>query len=341
MSLEEVYDNDDICRIEEKFALIEIEGKPTEGKVIHNYIGKYPLEPFRDGGRGTYGGELVCQGILAAWASISDPDMSPHSMHSYFAKAGSDESPLRWEVQEINNGKRYANRLAMGYQSHTNVLVYIIQVSFVKHNSFEQRKQLTNEKRLKFQKQPQQFFYKYKDRLDDMNYIQHTHDFLLNIVPPEYLEPTYGVNFDTRGSSEFGFFVKFNDNLDNVKDLQKTKLTQLAYISDSFYLGTIIKALGLPIIGRKFDHFEFFRVSLDHAIYFHDNDYDPNEWLFIDYRFSNFNNDRVLCQCSIFTLQGKMVASIVQEGLVYFKDHFYNAIEEGINKDANHTQSKL
>lgn len=332
MSLQDLYKQEDICKIEEKFTLIKQNVPDADGKP-QVYLGKYPLEPFRDGARGTYGGELICQGVLACWESVSDPEMSPHSMHSYFVKAGSIESPIRWEVQIINNGRNYANRLALGYQSHNNKLVYTIQVSFVKNNSYQTRLLLTNEAKLFLQKKPQAFFYKYKDQLQDLNYIEHTHEFIQNIIPREYLEPNYNIDLNLQGSQELGFFVRFNDHHHLAKNSLKTKITQLSYISDSLYLGTLVKALGLPIAGHHFDTLDFFRVSLDHSVYYHDIDFDPSNWLFLDYRFSRLNNDRVLCQCSVFTLEGKMVASIVQEGLVYFKQEYVDSIGEHLVKE--------
>lgn len=321
MSLKELYEQDDICKIEEKFSLI----KQDDAK--HIYLGKYPLEPFRDGARGTFGGELISQGVLACWETVQDTQMSPHSMHSYFVKAGSIESPIRWEIQEISNGRNYSNRLGMGYQSHNNKLVYTIQVSFVKNNSEKDRYLLTQERKLHLQKKPQSFFYKYKGRLDDMNYIEHTHDFLQNVIPREFLEPTFNIDLNTQGGSELGFFVRFNDS-EKAKNQLKTKITMLNYLSDSVYLGTLVKALGLPIVGHDFDTMDFFRVSLDHAVFYHDTDFDPLDWLFMDYRFSRLNNDRVLCQCSIFTMDGRMVASVVQEGLVHFKPQYIESIDK-------------
>ena len=88
-------------------------------------------------------------------------------------------------------------------------------------------------------------------------------------------------------------------------------------MSDLFFLGTLAKGLGLPIAGHHFDTLNFFRVSLDHELFIHDIDFDPQQWMFIDYLFTSLNNDRVLCQVQYFTLEGKMVALVVQEALVY------------------------
>lgn len=354
MSLEELYDNHEICKLEEKLLVKPLEPKDFDGREIKTYIGKYPLEPVKyrskgnyefvgDGNGGTYGGELIAQAVQAGWESLKEPAvMSPHSLHTYFAKPGSHESAIRWEVQVISEGKTFASRIVQGFQLHNNVLVTVIQISFVKHNSIAHR--LSNNKRvLQLQKKPLEWFYKYKDILDDMNYFAHLHEFVENIVPPEFFQPTFGVDFNTNGNSELGYFVRFSDDNEKAVDLKRARYLQLTYLSDNFFLGTILKALGLPILGTKFDHLAFFRVSLDHSVYFHDDDFDPLDWLYVDYRFSNFTNDRTLAQCFIYTLSGKLVASVVQEGLIYLKDHFHDAIQENatISSEPTSVQPKL
>ncbi|CAN3372206.1 hypothetical protein DIURU_004256 [Diutina rugosa] len=313
-----IYDNPNICKLEEKLDVIP--GEPSDKPGFHNYVGKYPLQPPLDGARGVYGGEFVAQGTYAAWASVPDPEMSPHSLHSYFVKAGSSESPIRWEVQEISNTRNYANRLCHGYQSHTGKLCFTLQVSFVRNNNATRRNELGHRdgvQPLQIQRKPQAFFNKYKDRLESEPYFEHTHGLMQNYIPREFLQTDYNIDLKTRGNVEFGFFTKVNDNLDVAHNPVKAKITSMLFLSDSFWLATLAKALGLPIAGHHFDTVNYFRVSLDHQVYIHDTEFDPSQWMFIDYNFSTMRNDRVLCHCQYYTLEGKMVASVVQEALVY------------------------
>lgn len=312
-----IFDNPNICKIEEKFAITE-EASTTPG--THTYLGKYPLQPPMAGARGTYGGELVTQGIYAAWASVPDPELSPHSLHSYFVKAGTEELPIRWQVQEISNSRNYANRYVQGFQLHNNKLLFTIQVSFVRNNSAAKRDQVGHKdgvKPLSMQRRPQGNFYKYKDELDSQPYFEHTHGLMHSYVPKEYLQAESNIDLRTRGNAEFGFFLKINDDLSKAQNPTKAKVGALAFMSDLFFLGTLAKGLGLPIAGHHFDTLNFFRVSLDHELFIHDIDFDPQQWMFIDYLFTSLNNDRVLCQVQYFTLEGKMVALVVQEALVY------------------------
>lgn len=310
MSIAEVYDNN-VCKMEEKFSLKKISETILDGN--------YPLEPFREGARGTYGGEFVAQGILAAWETVDGPDYSPHSFHSYFLKAGSNESAMRWEVTKTSDGRNYCNRLVRCYQKHNNKLCFMLTASFTRNNSIRQRK-LDYEANpgdkipFEFQRTPQYFFDKYYDQLDEMPYFEHTNGNLQHIIPPEYDSgmPSDFLSKET-GLRDLGFFVRVNDDISLAKNKLKAKLVGMAFASDSLYLSLLACSLGIQL---KQEIFEFFRVSLDHTVYYHDIEFDPTQWLFLDYRFSRMSNDRVLCQCQVFDKTGKMVVSIIQEALV-------------------------
>mmetsp|Transcript_5902 Transcript_5902/g.5835 ORF Transcript_5902/g.5835 Transcript_5902/m.5835 type:complete len:328 (+) Transcript_5902:62-1045(+) len=326
MSIEEVY-NSEVCKLEEKFTLKKLSDTVLEGK--------YPLEPFKEGARGTYGGEFISQGLLAAWETVDDPDFSPHSFHSYFLKAGSDESVMRWEVTKTMEGRNYCNRLVHCYQQHNNKLCFILTASFTRNNSIQQRKldykaNPGDKIPFEFQRSPQYFFDKYYDKLDDLQYLEHTNGNLQHVVPPEYFKgmPSDFLSQET-GMRDIGFFVRVNDDISLAKDQLKAKFIGMAFASDSFYLSLLVCTLGIPL---SFEILDFFRVSLDHTVYFHDTDFDPTKWLFLDYRFSRMSNDRVLCQCQVFNEKGSMVASIVQEAIALIPKKFIDKAVGGSYK---------
>lgn len=301
--------------MEQRFAVV------SKGNDI--FEGVRPLEPFKEGARGTYGGEFVTQALLVAYETVEDPEFSPHSFHLYFLRAGSDKLVMRWEVKRTSDGRNFCNRLLQAYQSETNVLCFQFVVSFARKNSIKQRKleysQLTNPDPktavpFEFLSKPQYFFDKYYDRIDELPYITHTHDLMHHAIPEEFMSASWQADQKIIGEKLFGFFFRTSDDLTAVHNKTKAALLNLTFASDSFYLATLCVALGLPLNN---DNTSFFRVSLDHAVWFHDVDYDPTEWLFLDYNFSRLSNNRVLCHGRVYNRQGLLVASLVQEGLVY------------------------
>lgn len=310
--LHKSYDNN-VHRLEEKFAVVPVTATTFEGK--------YPLELWIPEARGTYGGDFVSQALNAAWETVLDPELSPHSIHAYFLKAGSTELVIRHEVEKTSDGRNYLNRLVRCFQQHTGKMCFILVASFTRNNSIEQRKidyhaepEKFTRVPYEFQRSPHYFYEKYGSKLDNMLVLGTPNGHMEHVVPPEFLRVLEREKKQQKeiGMRDFGAFFRVNDTLLNAKNPLKAKILDLMFVSDSFYLGTMVRAMGLPI--RK-NTINFFRVSLDHAVYIHDIDFDPTQWMFVDYRFSRMSNDRILCQVQIFDNRKVMIASVVQEAL--------------------------
>lgn len=328
----------------------------NSGPSTEIYEGRYVLEPWSPTSRGTYGGDLICQGLNAAWQSVlsrSNADGSsfqPHSLHAYFVKAGSTESLMRWEVIKVSGSRNFANRCVLGYQSHNDVLVVTIQVSFTKDNDII-HKQVQFEKQVAsgetpkswpvvFKRHPGPMFYQYRDNLHaldvrTMYYSGH----LTHGIPKEFFQSSKDFNLATTGDEERGFFVRINDDLTanipgsgssamhppSSSELMRRKYLALTYASDAFWAATWIKALGLPL-GTT----DAANVSLDHTLYFHDSNFqigkhttsskegdstDASDWLYLETQFVSMGNNRVLAIVNFYTLEndGTLIATVVQE----------------------------
>lgn len=295
--------NPDTSHMEDKFELIKINE--------NIYEGKYPLETFMSGARGTYGGEFLAQTMLAAWATVEHKLFVPNSLHSYFLKAGSLDSVMRYEVVRTNDGRSFANRTVHAFQKSTNDLCFTMIISFTKRNTHKEKETAYfNDPSgktpfpLEIQSTPLNYIKKYKDSLDKLPAIENTNGNLVHIVPRELLDESsrkYSVDKFPPGDKKLGVFLKVNDSLDKAKEPMKMRFLDIAFASDSFWLSSIIRVLGLP---WKYKNLQFFRVLLDHSIYFHDTDFDPSEWMFMDFSFPRYQNDRLLAKVQIFNLQG-------------------------------------
>lgn len=310
MDITQIYKQDNLSKFEEKFALIKEQD--------NTYEGKYPLQLIHESARGIYGGEFIAQGILAAWETVNREKFTPHSLHSYFIKAGAPDSVMRWEVEITNDGRTYSNRVARCYQSHTNELCFFIMVSFALDNSITGNKIKYRDNPLsivpfEFQDDPKGLLYKYAPIIDKQPSITHTHNLLTHFFPEEYRNASpKSFHEGAIGDRWLGCFFKFNDKFELAKDPNKTKFAALGYASDNFYLATVVIAMGMPLDRELFN---FFKVSMDHTIYFHDSDFEPSEWFYLAYRFPRMSNGRVLCYCELYTLDGKQIATIVQEAI--------------------------
>lgn len=314
--MEEVYENRDRCVMQEKFHLDRLSDNVLKGK--------YPLEPYEETLEAVFGGELVTQTVLAAWRTIDDVAFSPHSVHSYFVKAASSKTPLRFEVDTNSQGKTFINKSVKVFQDDGNELIYVMNCSFVRNNNSLNKKLRytkgeTTRVPFEFSKTPNEIFQQYIneniDNLDSLVIIQNNNELLHLAVPLLFMDvDKEKIESNAVGDRELGFFVKIADQLPNdPREALKMKFCGLCYISDGFFLGSILRALGVPLTPETF---QFFRVSLDQSIYIHDNDFDSTQWLFCDYRFHRMVNERVLCVVTYFDRDGKLIATVIQEALL-------------------------
>ncbi|RKP29802.1 Thioesterase/thiol ester dehydrase-isomerase [Metschnikowia bicuspidata] len=323
MSLKDVYNNTEICKLEEKFAVLKSPAPAYADPASVFFTAKYPLEPVRENMRGTYGGEFVAQGLVAACESIDDKLFDVHSLHSYFLKAGLMLSVMRYEVTITSQGRNYCSRLVKCYQLHANELCFILMASFTRNNSVRARQEhfsnLSEAEKLlprtkvpfEFLRTPHYTFNKYKDKLEDMSQLKHTNGNMVHVLLPETWKGPDRERKVEPGGREFGLFFKVLDNPDKARDSRRAKMVDFAFASDSFYLSTVLRAIVSKLNYSK----DFFCLSLDHTIYFHDTNFDPTEWMFLDYKFMRLSNDRVLVVSLYFTMDKRLVATVFQEAM--------------------------
>lgn len=311
-------------KLEQSFAVKKIDDS--------KFAGIKPLAKPSLNSRGIYGGNLCGQSIIAALETVPQ-GFTPHSLHSYFVKAGDDSKVCDYAVEKISDGKNFANRQVRVIQDSQ--IKYIVMISFTLKNSIEkshknyeraQDKSKINAP-IEFQKTIPKDFYKFK--LDELpvNVNDHTKT-LHHKLPPSFTD--HKLNSDeankSAGDRDLSFWVKVDDNKlkANSEKFNKFKYAGFGVISDSLYLTSLSRILHLPIknesgvgsSGGKGEH--FFSVSLDHSIYFHDDNFDPTNWIFFNFKAPRFSNNRVLLQGDYYDQSGKLFASIVQEGLVFF-----------------------
>jgi acyl-CoA thioesterase 8 len=67
------------------------------------------------GARGIFGGAAIAQCLAAAQATIP-PDFTIHSMHCYFVLAGNSSIPILYHVERVRDGKSFATRTVQARQ---------------------------------------------------------------------------------------------------------------------------------------------------------------------------------------------------------------------------------
>ena len=70
-----------------------------------------------------FGGQVAGQALMAA-ARTTGPDRSVHSLHAYFLRPGDTRVPIRYEVERTRDGRSFSTRRVVGRQ-HDRTIFYM------------------------------------------------------------------------------------------------------------------------------------------------------------------------------------------------------------------------
>jgi acyl-CoA thioesterase-2 len=247
-----------------------------------------------------FGGQVLAQCLMAAQATIEDRSRSVHSMHGYFLRPGDIELPISFAVDRLRDGRSFSTRRVQAFQKD--------QAIFSMIASFQ----------------------------DQDPGIEHQAEFPSEIPQPETL-PTaaelIGQNphpvaqywararpFDMRHVPSPIYFTVEGERiahqavwlkaLGDLPDDPNIHRAALAYASDYSILESIIRKHGIA-----WAHPGLKSASLDHAMWFH-RDGRADQWLLYVQESPSAQGGRGLATGRIFTRDGRLLASIAQEGMV-------------------------
>lgn len=89
------------------------------------------------GARGVYGGAMIAMCLAAGQKTVPD-DFTIHSCHCYFILAGSSEIPVLFHVEKVRDGRSYATRTVQARQKGRPI--FTTTMSFVKERDFSSKK---------------------------------------------------------------------------------------------------------------------------------------------------------------------------------------------------------
>lgn len=253
------------------------------------------------GTRYVFGGQVLGQALSAAQATMADPRPA-HSLHAYFLRAGDVDHPIVYEVDQTRDGGSFSVRRVTAVQ-HGKVIFFCAA-------SFQEAEQGA-EHQLSMPEVP---------RPDDIQPAPP--------LPSETLEklPTKVQRWlDRAGPFEFRH-VYPRDELDppkrppyqqvwfrlpeKVGDAPELHRALLAYASDFHLLGTATFPHGISYYQPNVQ-----MASLDHALWFH-RPFRADDWLLYSTDSPSATGSRGLARGMIYDVQGRLVASTAQEGLI-------------------------
>jgi acyl-CoA thioesterase-2 len=250
-----------------------------------------------------FGGQVAGQALIAAGRTVADGhgvERPVHSLHAYFLRPGDPRVPIIYQVDRIRDGRSFNTRRVAAIQGGEPI--FHLSASFhgpeagVSHQ--EQMPTVPDPETLptwKAQMAP------YADRMRDW------YDRPRPLDVRYVGEPVRTVPDATRRAPHHQLWLRADGRL---PDDPLLHACIVAYASDMTLLDTVMLPHGLV----WFDDGST-QVSLDHAMWFH-RPFRADDWLLYEQSSPTAAGARGLATGTIFTRDGTLAVSVVQEGLV-------------------------
>ncbi len=249
-----------------------------------------------------FGGQVLGQALSAAQQTV-EPSRVVHSLHAYFLRAGDIEHPIVYDVDRTRDGGSFSVRRVTAIQHGKPIFVFA--------SSFQQPEPGT-EHQLSPPEVP---------RPEDLQEVAPLAPETLAQLPakmqrwlsrrgPFEFRPVYArdeLNPTKRPPYQQVWFRLMGERLPDEPALHHALL---AYASDFHLIGTTTLPAGISYLQPNVQ-----MASLDHAMWFH-RPFRADDWLLYACDSPSTQGARGLARGSIYSHDGRLVASTAQEGLI-------------------------
>jgi acyl-CoA thioesterase-2 len=246
-----------------------------------------------------FGGQVAGQALVAASRTVPS-DRLVHSLHAYFLRPGDPTTPILYEVDRIRDGNSFTTRRVVAIQHGR--AIFNLQASFHVDEPGLDHQQAMPDGLADPATLPdfRTRMAPYKDLLGD--WYDRPRPIDMRYVDPMPVE---------RGPADRTPFQKVWLRADGtLPDDPVLHACIVTYASDMTLLDTTLLPHGISWHDNRVQ-----MASLDHAMWFH-RGFRADDWLLYDQGTPSTSHARGLAYGSIFTHDGHMAISVVQEGLI-------------------------
>jgi acyl-CoA thioesterase II len=280
-------------------------------RVLDELLALLKLEPIEEnlfrgasqdlGYRQLFGGQVLGQALSAATQTV-EPVRHVHSMHGYFLRPGDAGLPVVYTVDRVRDGGSFTTRRVVAIQKGQPI--FTMMASFqAEEPGFEHQATMPQVQGPEGLPTDLELVRRHAHRLPEAVREKLLGDKPIEIRPVTYVDP-----FDPQPREPVKY-VWFRANGELPEDPQVHQYV-LAYASDFNLITTAMQPHGLTVAQRNLQV-----ASLDHALWFH-GELRMNEWLLYAMDSPWTGSGRGLSRGHIFSRDGKLVASVAQEGLI-------------------------
>ncbi|MEV8289524.1 acyl-CoA thioesterase [Streptomyces niveus] len=252
-----------------------------------------------------YGGQVAAQALVAAGRTVP-ADRSAHSLHAYFLRAGDPGAPIVYTVDRIRDGRSFTTRRVVAVQ-HGQPIFHLSASFQTYEDGLEHQAAMPPAPDPESLPTAAELLPRHADRFVDPSVV----DRLLETraaVDLRYVDaPPYATAGQVREARSQVWFRTAG----KLADDPLLHVCLATYVSDMTLLDSVLLAHGRggwasgDIVG----------ASLDHAMWFH-RPFRADEWLLYDQTSPSASGGRGLGQARIYTRDGDLAISVIQEGVM-------------------------
>jgi acyl-CoA thioesterase-2 len=247
-----------------------------------------------------FGGQVIGQALVAAVRTVEG--RPPHSLHAYFLLPGDPKVPIIYEVDRIRDGKSFTTRRVSAIQ-HGHPIFSMIASFHADEEGYEHQAEMPNvpgpeqlpseaeirNKVLPMMPDPVRRYFE-RERPIEFRPVEFTR-YLGKPVP----------------DARFNVWIRSTAKLPDDPAIHQCVL---AYASDMMLLDSALLPHGRTVFEKG-----IMAASLDHALWLH-RPFRADDWLLYAQDSPNLAGARGYARGLIFSRDGRLVASVAQEGLL-------------------------
>ena len=252
-----------------------------------------------------FGGQVAAQALVAAGRTVPD-DRFAHSLHAYFLRAGDPGAPIVYTVDRIRDGRSFTTRRVVAVQ-HGQPIFHLSASFQTYEEGMEHQADMPAAPDPETLPTAAELLPRYLDAYREQGVVQRMLE-AREAVDLRYVDaPPYASVGEAREPRSQVWF-RANGKLADDPLLHVCLAT---YVSDMTLLDSVLLAHGRggwvtgDVVG----------ASLDHAMWFH-RPFRADEWLLYDQESPSASGGRGLGQARIYTQDGRLAVTVIQEGVV-------------------------
>jgi acyl-CoA thioesterase-2 len=247
-----------------------------------------------------FGGQVLGQALMAAYATIES--RAVHSLHAYFLRRGDFNAPIVYHVDRSRDGGSFSTRRVVAIQHGEQIFNFAASFQ-APEDGLDHQSAMPSvpppDGLPDLRRPPAEILDRLPERTRRMMSREWPFEFRA-VEPIDYLDPT------ARAPVQHVWLRA----IDRLPDDESLHRCLLAYVSDFNLLNTAT----LPH-ATSYHTGRLMMASIDHAMWFH-RAVRVDEWLLYASDSPSASGARGFARGSLFTPDGRLVASTAQEGLV-------------------------